>query len=101
MRWVGWSRVGRGAPLVFVFDVGLFGLARINSIMFSAIWTSAPILVSLISFAAYVYQGNRLTVAIAFTVCTSTTCAGVHADTTLGHYAFQYDSVLVLRSVIL
>ena len=70
--------------------------------MFSAIWTSAPILVSLISFAAYVYQGNRLTVAIAFTVCTSmTTSAGVHADTTLGHYAFQYDSVLVLRSFML
>ncbi|KAG6334904.1 hypothetical protein ID866_4185 [Astraeus odoratus] len=44
--------------------------ACINSVMFRAIWSSAPILVSLISFAAYVYQGNKLTVPIAFTAIT-------------------------------
>ncbi|KAG1838819.1 hypothetical protein DFJ58DRAFT_617029, partial [Suillus subalutaceus] len=31
--------------------------ARINSVMFSTMWTSAPILVSLISFFTFVYQG--------------------------------------------
>lgn len=36
--------------------------------MFSLIWTSAPILVSLISFFTFVYQGNQLTVSVAFTV---------------------------------
>ncbi|KAF9231441.1 hypothetical protein BU15DRAFT_90912 [Melanogaster broomeanus] len=41
--------------------------ARINSVIFSAIWISAPIMVSLISFFTYVYQGNQLTVSVAFT----------------------------------
>jgi hypothetical protein len=36
--------------------------------MFTMIWTSAPILVSLISFFTFVYQGNQLTVSVAFTV---------------------------------
>ncbi|KIJ64255.1 hypothetical protein HYDPIDRAFT_91004 [Hydnomerulius pinastri MD-312] len=41
--------------------------ARINSVIFSALWISAPISVSLISFFVYVYQGNKLTVSVAFT----------------------------------
>jgi ABC-type multidrug transport system fused ATPase/permease subunit len=41
--------------------------SRINSIMFSLLWTSAPILVSVTSFFAYVVQGNKLTVSVAFT----------------------------------
>ncbi|KAH7882505.1 hypothetical protein F5I97DRAFT_1905629 [Phlebopus sp. FC_14] len=44
--------------------------ARINSVMFSVLWTAAPILVSLISFFVYVYRGNQLTVAVAFTSIT-------------------------------
>ncbi|TFK50633.1 P-loop containing nucleoside triphosphate hydrolase protein, partial [Heliocybe sulcata] len=41
--------------------------ARINSVMFSLLWTCAPILVSLISFFTYVMLGHELTVSIAFT----------------------------------
>ncbi|KAI9056461.1 multidrug resistance-associated ABC transporter [Trametes sanguinea] len=41
--------------------------ARINSICFSLIWTCAPILVSVSSFATYVAQGNELTIGTAFT----------------------------------
>ncbi|KAI0782312.1 multidrug resistance-associated ABC transporter [Abortiporus biennis] len=41
--------------------------ARVNSILFSLIWTCAPILVSVSSFFAYVMQGNELTVGTAFT----------------------------------
>jgi len=41
--------------------------SRINSILFSAIWTLAPILVSVVSFASYIWLGNRLTVSVAFT----------------------------------
>lgn len=41
--------------------------ARINSVLFTLIWSSAPILVSLISFFTFVYQGNELTVPVAFT----------------------------------
>ncbi|KAI9454319.1 hypothetical protein HD554DRAFT_2151146 [Boletus coccyginus] len=51
-------------------EIGWMIKARLNSIMFSAIWTSAPILGSLISFFAYVYQGNQLTVSTAFTSIT-------------------------------
>ncbi|KAG6905629.1 hypothetical protein DXG01_001538, partial [Tephrocybe rancida] len=41
--------------------------ARVNSVAFSLLWTSAPILISIISFFAYVMQGNELTISTAFT----------------------------------
>ena len=41
--------------------------SRINSVLFSAIWTLAPILVSVVSFASYIWLGNQLTVSVAFT----------------------------------
>ncbi|EMD39008.1 hypothetical protein CERSUDRAFT_104287 [Gelatoporia subvermispora B] len=44
--------------------------SRLNSIMFSLIWTCAPILVSVTSFMVYVMQGNELTVGTAFTAIT-------------------------------
>ncbi|KAF8222623.1 hypothetical protein L208DRAFT_1413119 [Tricholoma matsutake] len=39
----------------------------VNAVMFNAIWTCAPVLVSIVSFFVYVMQGNELTVGIAFT----------------------------------
>lgn len=41
--------------------------ARINNVLFSLIWSMAPILVSVTAFFAYVMQGNQLTVGTAFT----------------------------------
>jgi ABC-type multidrug transport system fused ATPase/permease subunit len=41
--------------------------SRINSVLFSAIWILAPILVSVVSFASYIWFGNQLTVSVAFT----------------------------------
>ncbi|KAI0696160.1 multidrug resistance-associated ABC transporter [Cytidiella melzeri] len=41
--------------------------ARVNSICFSLIWTTAPIAVSVTAFFTYVVQGNQLTVGTAFT----------------------------------
>ncbi|KAJ2929604.1 hypothetical protein H1R20_g7490, partial [Candolleomyces eurysporus] len=41
--------------------------ARINSVMFSLLWTLAPILVSILSFFVYVWRGNELSVSTAFT----------------------------------
>ncbi|KAI0092260.1 multidrug resistance-associated ABC transporter [Irpex rosettiformis] len=41
--------------------------ARVNSICFSLIWTTAPIAVSVTAFFAYIMQGNQLTVGTAFT----------------------------------
>jgi ABC-type multidrug transport system fused ATPase/permease subunit len=41
--------------------------ARLNSIMFQMLWTSAPILVSMISFLTFVMMGHELTVSTAFT----------------------------------
>ncbi|KAF9255339.1 multidrug resistance-associated ABC transporter [Marasmius fiardii PR-910] len=40
---------------------------RINSILYSILWMTAPILISVVSFALYVLQGNELTVSTAFT----------------------------------
>ena len=42
--------------------------SRLNSIMFQVLWTTAPILVSVISFLTFVAQGNELTLGVAFTV---------------------------------
>ncbi|EKM52518.1 uncharacterized protein PHACADRAFT_211766 [Phanerochaete carnosa HHB-10118-sp] len=41
--------------------------ARINNVMFSLIWSMAPILVSVMAFFVYVMRGNQLTVGTAFT----------------------------------
>ncbi|KAF9259759.1 hypothetical protein L218DRAFT_873993 [Marasmius fiardii PR-910] len=41
--------------------------ARINAVFYSLLWMSAPILISIVSFATYVFQGNDLTVSKAFT----------------------------------
>ena len=41
--------------------------SRINSIMFQVLWTTAPILVSVLSFLTFVAQGNQLTLGTAFT----------------------------------
>ncbi|KAG6908992.1 hypothetical protein DXG01_002481 [Tephrocybe rancida] len=41
--------------------------ARVNSVAFSLLWTSAPILISIISFFVYTMQGNELTISTAFT----------------------------------
>ncbi|KAF9230741.1 ABC transporter type 1, transmembrane domain-containing protein [Melanogaster broomeanus] len=60
-RWVKRTMEARGV------EMGWMVKARINSVMFTAVWTSAPILISLISFFTYVYQGNQLTVSVAFT----------------------------------
>ncbi|KAG1873894.1 hypothetical protein F4604DRAFT_1765807 [Suillus subluteus] len=61
-RWIKRTMDARGVEMNWMVK------ARINSVMFSTIWTSAPILVSLISFFTFVYQGNQLTVSVAFTV---------------------------------
>lgn len=42
--------------------------ARLNSILFQLLWSCAPVLVSVTSFLVFVFQGNELTVSIAFTV---------------------------------
>lgn len=60
-RWIKRTMDARGVEMNWMVK------ARINSVMFSMIWTSAPILVSLISFFTFVYQGNQLTVSVAFT----------------------------------
>ncbi|EIW82712.1 multidrug resistance-associated ABC transporter [Coniophora puteana RWD-64-598 SS2] len=60
-RWIGRAMKARAEELAWIVK------ARINSVIFTAIWTSAPILVSLVSFFTYVYQGKELTVSIAFT----------------------------------
>ncbi|KAG6855558.1 hypothetical protein H0H87_001039 [Tephrocybe sp. NHM501043] len=60
-RWLGRVRGEREK------EIGWMVKARINSILFSLLWTSAPILISIISFWAFVAQGNELTIATAFT----------------------------------
>jgi hypothetical protein len=42
---------------------------RLNSVVFYALWTFAPIFISIISFFTYVMLGNQLTIGVAFTVC--------------------------------
>ncbi|KAH0826125.1 hypothetical protein J3R83DRAFT_5915 [Lanmaoa asiatica] len=60
-RWIDRTMDARGVEMKWMVK------ARLNSVMFTALWNSAPIFVSLISFFVYVYQGNQLTIPVAFT----------------------------------
>ena len=42
--------------------------ARLNSVMFYALWNCGTIFISIISFFTYVMLGNQLTIGVAFTV---------------------------------
>ena len=68
-KWSGWSKVCGYIPICasFLAD-GKNMLARINSVLFNLLWSSAPILVSIISFMTYVMRGHQLTISKAFTV---------------------------------
>ena len=44
------------------------GTARTNSVLFSLIWSLAPIFISVTAFFVYVMLGNELTIGTAFTV---------------------------------
>ncbi|KAG9310797.1 hypothetical protein JVU11DRAFT_8649 [Chiua virens] len=63
-RWIDRTMDARGVEMNWMVK------ARLNSIIFTTIWNSAPILVSLISFFVYIYQGNQLTISVAFTSIT-------------------------------
>ncbi|RDB18199.1 ATP-dependent bile acid permease [Hypsizygus marmoreus] len=60
-RWIGRAMDAREAEMRWMIK------ARINSVLFYVLWTCAPILVSVISFFAYVMQGKELSISIAFT----------------------------------
>jgi ABC-type multidrug transport system fused ATPase/permease subunit len=60
-RWIARALDSRNVELDWLIKM------RINGILFSAVWTLAPVLVSVFSFFVYVYLGNRLTVSVAFT----------------------------------
>ncbi|KAF8502967.1 multidrug resistance-associated ABC transporter [Gautieria morchelliformis] len=49
------------------FELGWLVKGRINQIMFSALWTTAPILVSVLSFLTFILTGHELTISVAFT----------------------------------
>ncbi|TFY73932.1 hypothetical protein EWM64_g10080 [Hericium alpestre] len=54
--------------------------ARVNSILFSVLWSSAPTVVSVISFFTVVMQGNELTVSTAFTTGVAFGRIGTYLD---------------------
>uniref|UniRef100_A0A0W0EW54 Putative multidrug resistance-associated ABC transporter n=1 Tax=Moniliophthora roreri TaxID=221103 RepID=A0A0W0EW54_MONRR len=60
-RWIDRAMDARGQEMKWMVK------ARVNSVMFYLLWMSAPILVSIISFWAFVAQGNELTISAAFT----------------------------------
>ncbi len=49
------------------YELGWLVKDRINSIMFSLLWSLAPTFVSILSFFVYVWLGNELSIATAFT----------------------------------
>ncbi|KAG7443764.1 multidrug resistance-associated ABC transporter [Guyanagaster necrorhizus] len=60
-RWIDRAMEARGKELKWLIK------SRVNWIMFHVLWTTAPILVSIIAFFAYIVQGNELTISTAFT----------------------------------
>ncbi|KIJ35250.1 hypothetical protein M422DRAFT_262419 [Sphaerobolus stellatus SS14] len=49
------------------FELKWLVKSRINQVMFSALWTSVPIFVSVVSFFTFVVTGHQLTIPVAFT----------------------------------
>lgn len=64
--------------VICLFSVPLSLLGRINSVLFYLLWITAPILISVISFFAYVMQGNTLSISVAFTASILDPSRGVH-----------------------
>ncbi|KAL5521010.1 hypothetical protein ACEPAG_8932 [Sanghuangporus baumii] len=60
-RWISRTEESRAEELKWLVK------SRFNSVMFQAVWSTAPILVSVISFLTYVSRGHELTVGTAFT----------------------------------
>ncbi|KAF7362379.1 hypothetical protein MVEN_00584800 [Mycena venus] len=60
-RWIDRALKARNA------EIGWMVKARINGIGFYALWITAPIFISVISFFTYVMLGNQLTISTAFT----------------------------------
>ncbi|KAH8099895.1 multidrug resistance-associated ABC transporter [Cristinia sonorae] len=48
-------------------EIQWFIKARINSVLFTMMWTLAPVFISVTAFFVYIMQGNELTVGTAFT----------------------------------
>ncbi|KZS96802.1 multidrug resistance-associated ABC transporter [Sistotremastrum niveocremeum HHB9708] len=60
-KWIARAMEKRGDEIKWMIK------ARLNGIMFFALWSSVPILVSVISFTTFVLLGHQLTIATAFT----------------------------------
>ncbi|KAI0634339.1 multidrug resistance-associated ABC transporter [Trametes polyzona] len=59
-RWIRRAMDAREVELGWMFK------SRLNSVLFSLVWTCVPILVSVTAFFVYVAQGNELTIGTAF-----------------------------------
>ncbi|KAH8109668.1 hypothetical protein DFH11DRAFT_1843160 [Phellopilus nigrolimitatus] len=60
-RWIARALEARAKELKWLVKY------RVNSVLFQILWTTAPILVSVLSFFTFVARGNELTVGTAFT----------------------------------
>ncbi|KAL5532471.1 hypothetical protein ACEPAF_6041 [Sanghuangporus sanghuang] len=63
-RWIAGIQDSRAKELIWLVK------SRFNSVLLQIVWSTAPILVSVLSFLAYVSCGNDLTVGTAFTAIT-------------------------------
>ncbi|KAL5520973.1 hypothetical protein ACEPAG_8895 [Sanghuangporus baumii] len=63
-RWIAGTQGSRAKELMWLVK------SRINSVVLQTVWSTAPILVSVLSFSAYVSRGNDLNVGTAFTAIT-------------------------------
>jgi hypothetical protein len=71
--------------------------------MFYILWTTAPILISIVSFLVFVLQGNELTVAKAFTVslvCHSRCDCADDLECNPGHCLVHYDTVRFVEPLV-
>ncbi|KAF8158956.1 multidrug resistance-associated ABC transporter [Mycena galopus ATCC 62051] len=62
--WIGRAMAARNEEMAWRLK------GRLNNVLFQCVWSITPILLSIISFFTYVWMGNQLTIAKAFTALT-------------------------------
>lgn len=104
LKWSGWLKVRYISSDADCTVHGFFE-ARVNSVLFNVLWTCGPVFISILSFFAYVMQGNRLTVSVAFTVryCEYRSISLLYFNPTkllwTVHSIVQHDQVNITRLV--
>ncbi|KAJ7147242.1 hypothetical protein C8R46DRAFT_1129771 [Mycena filopes] len=92
-RWIARAMAAREEEMKWMKKI------RLNTVLLIAVWSAAPISLSLISFFTFVWVGNELTVGIAFTAITLFSKIRLSLNTVPRHMVAVIDASVALNRV--